>query len=412
MGKVSIAHVIVFLVLISIVFFIAWAYIRFHFFPTESNTPVNTPSSQTSESEQASDGEGESEGEQLSDVEPPPQHPEPEPRPEPGPVYTWYDGIFELPVSGATGFAPIPLHVFTTLERGAEITMTLTAGQGFTIIEEQGDWWYIRIGDTDGFIRHEACFINLPDVIPSIRYDITNAYSSIMRSAGVEIPNITGQALYVAMEYNPRLGRVEFTVPILYLTAKRLATAQRAALTEGRTLIIYEAFRPRETQRIIVDNFRDLTNSNREVSDALGGWGISAFISTSVSNHQRGAAIDASLGQILSHEIISSGDFYIFRAVEVEEYAMPSPMHELSARSIIFTHHVDTSSPDAWRNAQLAGTATNGALILQKYLTDAGFTPIASEWWHFNDLASLRIIRQHRISGDFFTPINYSILPM
>jgi hypothetical protein len=83
-------------------------------------------------------------------------------------------------------------------------------------------------------------------------------------------------------------------------------------------------------------------------------------------------------------------------------------MHELSARSIIFRHSVDTSSESAWRNAQLASTATDGAVLLQKYLTDAGFTPLASEWWHFNDLAGLRSVRHYGISGEFFISYNYS----
>lgn len=35
--------------------------------------------------------------------------------------------------------------------------------------------------------------INLPDVEPSIVYNITNAESSIYKSSGIEISNVTGK---------------------------------------------------------------------------------------------------------------------------------------------------------------------------------------------------------------------------
>jgi len=54
---------------------------------------------------------------------------------------------------------------------------------------------------------------------------------------------------------------------------------------------------------------------------------------------------------------------------------------------------------------------TDGAILLQKYLTDAGFTPLASEWWHFNDLTGLRTVSHLDISGEFFIPSNFSIPP-
>jgi len=326
-------------------------------------------------------------------------------------VPLWYDGDFELPISGATGYAPIPMNVYNDPNRNPGIVLTLTAGQGFTIIYESGDWWHIQIGEIDGYVRHRSCFINLPDVLPSIVYDITNAYNSVISSAGVDIPNITGRTLYNAMAYNTRLDREVFTVPILYSTAQRLAAAQKAALADGNTIIIYEAFRPRETQQRILDNFRYLVNSNSEVANALGGWGIGSFISTSVSNHQRGAAIDVSLGYVLSQEIGRSGEFGFIRILDYEEHIMPSPIHDLSARSIIFRNSFDTGSDTAWRNAPLADTATDGAILLQNYLADAGFTPIASEWWHFNDLNSLRLTRQYGISGEFLIESNFSIPP-
>ena len=328
------------------------------------------------------------------------------------PVYLWYDGEFELPISGATGFASVPTSVYAGPNIASDKVFALSAGEGFVILSLHGDWWFVQNDIMQGYVLHETCFINLPDVLPSIVYDITNAYSSAMRSGGMSIPNITGEMLYEAKEYNDRLGREEFTVPTLYSTAKKLAAAQRAALAEGNTIIVYEGFRPREAQQRVATNFSYLVSTNREVSSALGGWGMNAFISRSLSNHQRGGAIDAGLGVILSKETSVSGGFGFNRITEYGLHVMPSHIHELSARSIVFRRPVDTRSETAWRNATFAATATDGAKLLQKYMTDAGFTPIASEWWHFNDLASLSSVSSHNLTGDFLVPSIFSVPPI
>ncbi|MCL2217296.1 MAG: hypothetical protein FWB91_09805, partial [Defluviitaleaceae bacterium] len=89
-----------------------------------------------------------------------------------------------------------------------EILAALSPGQAFVIILAYGDWWYVKLPDgLSGWVLHSGCFINLPDVIPSIVYRISNAYYSLKRSGEYEIPNISGQALYSAWAFNPRLGR-------------------------------------------------------------------------------------------------------------------------------------------------------------------------------------------------------------
>ena len=44
------------------------------------------------------------------------------------------------------------------------------------------------------FIERDK-MINLPDIIPSIIYDDTNSYSSLFKSSGIDIPNVTGKKL-------------------------------------------------------------------------------------------------------------------------------------------------------------------------------------------------------------------------
>jgi len=222
----------------------------------------------------------------------PPQIEEtPEPSATPIPVsaidYLREGGAFELPVRGASGYAAVQLRVRTRPEANADTRLTLAAGAGFTILEEAGDWWKIGVGEDEGWVRYRYAFINLPDVLPSIVYDITNAYASRMRSDGVAIPNITGYALYEARAFNPRLGRYEFIVPVRHETARRISLAQQTALAEGNTLILYEVFRPRAAQREIVSNLQNLINTNAQVRDAINTppWHIGWFISTSISSH-------------------------------------------------------------------------------------------------------------------------------
>ena len=330
--------------------------------------------------------------------------------------YPEQGGAIELPVRGATGWAASKMPLRVKPEQGADVVLLLSPGQGFTIIKEQGDWWNVRIGGyggISGWVPHSGCFINLPDVIPSLVFDITNAYSSSMRSMGHEIPDITGYALYEAWAFNRRLDRHEFIVPALYATSKRIFAAQQAALADGNTIIIYEAFRPRETQQRVVDNLRRLMDANAEVRNAINSppWGLGWFISTGVSNHQRGVAIDVGLGRIVASEIRASGAYAYTHVTAFERHEMPTPIHELSPQAATFTRPVSSSSACAWRNAVLARGMTEGAVLLQHYLTDTGFTPLASEWWHFNDLDGARAANEIGITGGFFTDSLYSETP-
>ena len=333
--------------------------------------------------------------------------------------YMEQGGRLELPVSGATGWAATSMPLHSEPWQNASVVLHLTPGQGFTIIEEYGDWWNVRlgvIGGTDnvsGWVQHQGCFINLPDVIPSLIFDITNAYSSVKRSGGYAIPNITGYALYEARAFNQRLGRYEFIVPVLYSTALRIFEAQQSALADGNTIIIYEAFRPRATQQEVVNNLRWLMVYNRTVGRLINTqpWGLNWFIATGVSNHQRGIAIDAGLGMIISQETRMSGAYSYTHITAFERYDMPTPMHELSPLAATFTRPVSSNNIDSWRTATLASTMTEGAILLQRYLTSAGFTPLASEWWHFNDLEGVRTANNVGITGDFFTTTVYSRIP-
>jgi D-alanyl-D-alanine dipeptidase len=329
-------------------------------------------------------------------------------------VYLQKGGTFELPLSGASGYANAPLSFREGPSLYTNAISRLKAGQGFTILGELHDWWQIELGGKIGWVMSKHCLINLPDVIPSIIYNNTNAYSSILVSSGKEITNITGQQLYKTYVYNKRFDEEGYLLPVSYVTALKIGAAQRAALAEGNTLIIYEAFRPYKVQQKIVENLKTLANADAEVRNGIikPPWSMGWFIATGTSNHQRGYAIDVSLGKVISREKRQIGS-YVYNGVnEYKEYSMPTKIHELSIRSITFNYPVSFRSDTEWREASPSDTMNNEALLLQKYCTKSGLAPIASEWWHFNDMAGIKAAKKNVKSGRFFIEKNYSVIPI
>eukprot|EP00828_Plagiopyla_frontata_P040121 TRINITY_DN5340_c0_g2_i1.p6 TRINITY_DN5340_c0_g2~~TRINITY_DN5340_c0_g2_i1.p6 ORF type:complete len:217 (-),score=17.52 TRINITY_DN5340_c0_g2_i1:960-1610(-) len=140
-----------------------------------------------------------------------------------------YEGDLELPVNGATGYTSVLMDLKATADAGSETISELEAGTAFEVLKEEGDWWYVQTATEAGWVQHLYCFINLPDVIPSIIYDNTNTYASKFVSSGKTIPGITGQALYDGKAYNRRLGKVSDIVPVLYSMSKKIHLAQQAA---------------------------------------------------------------------------------------------------------------------------------------------------------------------------------------
>lgn len=324
-----------------------------------------------------------------------------------------YEGDLELPVSGATGYASVRMDLKTTADAGSETILVLEAGTAFEVVEEAGDWWYVQTATDSGWVQHLYCFINLPDVIPSIIYDNTNTYASKFVSSGKTIPGITGVALYDGKAYNMRLGMVSDIVPVLYSMSKKIYAAQQAALADGNTLVIYEGYRPYSVQKMTVDALTTLAAADPEVMAGINThpWDTNWFIATSVSNHQMGYAIDVTLAKITEQQEIVIGDYAATAITGYTEYTMPTTIHELSMASATFTGPVKSSSPTAWLQATLADTMNEAAILLQRYSTEAGLTPLASEWWHFNDLDARFATEGNSSKGEYLLDATMSVAP-
>lgn len=323
---------------------------------------------------------------------------------------TLRDGIripdsFELPLEGSTGFVGalvLPLH--RSPDESSEELRRLAAGDMFYIRQESGAYWQVCLLDgTVGWLQSAFCMINLPDVLPSIVYENPNAVASVFRTCGETIEGITGQKLYDGLFYNQRLGRDEFVMPINYGMAQKVGRAQKSALQAGDCLKIIETFRPYDVQMQVKDAVYAKARADKNLMAALnqGAWNIGWFIATALSNHQRGVAMDTTLLRVTDqteHRMAGCP----FLRVTGEEYEMPSAMHELSSAAACFTRPVSSSSGTAWKKAEAAASMTEGARRLQGYCTNAGMTPLASEWWHFNDLDAQNVVRTTSGNGKFW----------
>jgi len=143
-------------------------------------------------------------------------------------------GDFEVNVAGSTGWNGTcnPLSVFDSEGGDKEIASVPTSDDAepvpFVILEDNGGE-RVKISLTDGktgWVDKAHLFVNLPDVLPSIAYNLTN----------------DGQKVF-----NLRLDRKEYIVPGMYTLAQRLAKVQKSAMANGETLIICEAFRTNGT---------------------------------------------------------------------------------------------------------------------------------------------------------------------
>ena len=314
-----------------------------------------------------------------------------------------YDLDYELPINGASGFSLISMGLRETPDENSNAITTIQPGYAFKIISAQDNWWYVYYDGMSGWVDNTFCMINLPDIIPSIIYVNTNSTSSVLRSSGYDLPGITGERLYNARAFSHRFGEEQYIMPVLYQTAGRIHNAQQTALENGDSLKIYETFRPWDVQVNIRSTLQALMNDNAAVHNGIntGGWRMSWFISTSVSTHQMGAAVDASLVRIIDYEVRTTGGYAYKVITSYEDYPMPTTVHELSAQAVVLRHGVQWNRTTGWGNVPFADTMTEGAKALHYIFVNAGFIPLASEWWHFDDMDARNAIRGRGINGNF-----------
>jgi len=304
---------------------------------------------------------------------------------------------FEKSIFGSTGWATINLNLKSEPNENSTSIRTVEYGYPFLILGVSGNYWEIMYGGNHGYVLHDYCMINLPDVVPSIKYNITNAYSAAYRTRThsgnvIDIPNVTGQVFYgtncsdgICQKlgndkiadgkiYNSKIGRNEFIVPSLYSTSKMIAKGEALVQAKNKHLMIYDSFRPVSVSRKVSSEFAPLINNN---TANIGSWNKTWFIATitpgvNASAHNYGAAIDVSLWDNTTNSEVTG---------------LPTAMHELSVAA---TRCTDSSCSQL--SSGLGFDDNNNpkpARVLSNIMTseNVGMTPLASEWWHFQDQA-------------------------
>lgn len=366
-----------------------------------ASTPAPTPEVQPF----GTDVSPQSSPEELEELEEEPEEEPEEPLPEKQYLnHQEEGGEFELPLWGACGFVAQSTPLYDTI--GGAVLTQLSPGQGFTILQEEDSWWQVAIegemGEEgkEGWLSYRHCMINLPDILPSIIYE--NPYANLCTSCslGKDIPNVTGHQLYEALFYHPRYEEERYLTPVYYETAKKINKIQQRALSEGNSLLIYECFRPATVQNRLVTGLAQLMSQDSEVNTALttAPWSKSWFVSTGVSSHQRGIAVDMTLVTVLARDTAHSGDYAYEKITQYMEKEMPTQFDELSPLAATFT------GPSSSRYAP---TMTESAILLQEYCTQVGLIPLASEWWHFKDSSG-----GENFLGEFLLTENYGHPPL
>ena len=268
---------------------------------------------------------------------------------------------------------------------------SISVGTAFTIEDVSGNYFKVKIPNVSEskYIQHKYVMINLSDYIPSMSFEIANANSSIHKSSGYSIPNVTGTKLYsTGKVYNVRLRKNEYIVPSLYATAKRLLSAQKTLLSKGYSIKVYDAYRPHSVSTKIYSSLMKLYNSNSTVKKNIDysygasgkrySWSPTWFLSSSVSSHNTGSAVDITLVNTSNNT----------------EVTMPTVMHELSTKAIKYYSSSVSKTP-----ANNSKEMNEVAKILDNACTSAGLTTLASEWWHFYDKDANTLIKKTEKSG-------------
>ena len=138
-------------------------------------------------------------------------------------------GSFELNVAGTTGWngGNQPMTVYRT-ESGTAQATTIPTAVPFALLEDKGGE-RIKIGyqnsgwtgsdlDGTGWANKDSVLVNLPDVIPSIAYELDSS-----------------------KQFSSRLTRFEYVIPASYGLAEQLALLQKEAMASGETLVVCQS---------------------------------------------------------------------------------------------------------------------------------------------------------------------------
>lgn len=231
----------------------------------------------------------------------------------------------------------------------------------------------VSFDDNTVAVDANLLLVNLPDIMPEAVYDIVYSYASTSNCAGIEVPRVTGEALpgYMAGEQDsPYWNEARFVVPCAYRTMLKAINASSELVESGYRLLVYDVYRPMQAQYRLANALLAAYQSNPDVQSSLGGWSIDWYVAPGSSGHNFGTDFDVGVCD-------SDGN----------PLAMPSSFDAFDETGHLTNSPMDASSisPASYRGDVAANDA---CLALHAAFLHAGFSELASEWWHFGDLST------------------------
>lgn len=198
-------------------------------------------------------------------------------------------------------------------------------------------------------LNKKFILINLLDVMQKeVIYSITNASSALYNINGSNIPEVTGEVLYPNMTNTDALK-----VPLMYRTAEKLYKAESDFLKQGLTIKIYDSYRPYKVTKYLYEKTLKIADKHTDVLNrVINGFQYSQrwFLAEGYSSHNYGVAVDMTLVNMKKNE----------------ELQMQTSMHNLSVFSVIEYNNENSN-------------------LLAEVMKKNHFSPLKSEWWHFQD---------------------------
>lgn len=292
---------------------------------------------------------------------------------------------FDAPLVGAVGFAAttIKLAPADGLPGG-----TLRPGQPFTIRADRGDTWIVADAHAGGVLDPRLALVNLPDLVPSLV--LAGADAPGYRSSGIAL---AAAASLVAP--NPRYGARLPYLPVSLATAQKLQRAQRAALAEGNTLIVFSTWRSLAAQQQLAESLVAAYDSQPKVRAGIDGdgWDLAWFVPSSNDLAIFGDSVEVSLGKITG-AVNNGKPGQPYPHTAATAYPMPSAVRELSRAAVTVVRPPIPGQPVA------STPLTDAARTLSRYCQAAGLRPTPSAWWRFDD-PQARQWQRTPVQGDY-----------
>ena len=352
-----------------------------------------------------------------------------------------------ISITYATVWPTKNLDLYSDANR-SRVIGTAYLGKSYCVMDVQGKMFHVYTPEGGGYIDSDCCMVNLPDYLGGMcNYDITNSYFSNYMCHEYEIKGVSG--MITEGYEHVLLSDGTFLVPLLYPVTDKLITASNEVLADGMRLKIYDSFRPYIATRSIYDitelqldrvlPAETMQRVKLPEYLVLKDTGLMTarytdtelIKSTIIKENEELAAIKAQLEyqQQLALMGLTSDMMNPDGAVDPEtgvgesfqtydEYmylidpeaityrtamldgrhplnnflaqngsrhnlgvAMDLTLEELNTGEEIYAQtriHDLTFNSELYRNNESAN-------LLAKYMKDAGFHDLTSEWWHFQD---------------------------